>query len=40
MKALAVGKTKELIHVDVSAKMKEAGLAALFLWFAGPRQGR
>ena len=30
LKALAFGKTKELIHVDMCAKMKEAGLADLF----------
>jgi hypothetical protein len=30
LKALAFGKAKELVHVDMATKMEEAGLAALF----------
>ena len=30
LEALAFGKTKELVHVDMAAKMEESGLASLF----------
>ena len=36
LKALAFGKTKEVVHVDMAAKMEEAGLAALFPMVSWP----